>query len=186
MMTRKILLFSVLAIALSGCAGISVIENADASKTVISNGGNAFNGGWNFASAEAAQKAREICRQSDKVPVFVGESRTGTPGWSRLSSAITFKCGDDLGKLIEALYNDYKKKIAAQPNLALLNKKIELVPTIESSIPFEIASNNNRPTSDEAEAIAVWAKMRDEWRRDEKKIYESLKKEGGLPNRKRA
>jgi hypothetical protein len=155
---------------LAGCAGVKVAENGDSTKTVTSNEGTSLNGGWNTAAASASSKAQEICKSSGKVAVFLNESREGAVGWTRLSSTITFKCVDDIEKLLQAASERYEGKIRANSELEPISKNVELIRVPESSVPFGIASNNNYPTADEAKVIAKWASIRDEFLTEERAI----------------
>jgi len=156
---------------LIGCAGVKVTENNDSTKTAISNEGTSLNGGWNTASASATNKAREICNASGQIAVFLNESREGAVGWTRLSSAVTFKCVENVYKLVDEAYQRYKTRVNQNTDLEPIAKKIELTRQTESPVPFEISSNNNYPTPDEAKVIAKWASIRDEYLKEEQSIF---------------
>jgi hypothetical protein len=155
---------------LVGCAGVKVTENSDSTKTVTSNEGTSLNGGWNTAALSAANKAKEICNSSGQIAVFLNESREGAVGWTRLSSAITFKCAANVNQLIQEAGQRYESRVKTATELEPISKNIELNRKPETAVPFEIASNTSYPTSEEAKVIAKWALIRDEYLKEVQSI----------------
>ena len=145
---------------LIGCGTNEVIKRSDSTYSVSSQYGS-VNGSWNRASTEAASKAAQYCSSLGLKYVFLGEKRDGVVGWSPQVSEVTFKCGQDTESLLSGNHERCKKEFQ---NSALdsIRDKIELERDAESAVPFAIASNQSYPNQSEIDAIATWAKLRED------------------------
>ena len=85
----------------------------------------------------------------------------GVLGWSPQQSTITFACGQSA----EA-YKDVQvecEKSTQIKDLDSIRTKVQLFKlTTDEAVPFDIATNDNFPTSVEVEAIGKWAKLREQ------------------------
>ena len=176
---RVSLPFVFLVLVLSGCGTLEVTQSQSGYMTVTSDQGTSLNGGWSHASAQATKKATEVCAARGEIPFFFNESRGGVPGWSKLSSSISFKCGPDVGQGKKATTERYRAKLKNDSELTVLESKVELFRESRAPIPFVIASNNAHPTADEAKAIAKWAQIREEYIRETDELNSRVPSGGG-------
>lgn len=153
------LLILALLLAVSGCATNSLIANPDGTSTSTAGYGQ-LAGGWDRARNEATSQAVAYCNTRNEVFVFLNEQRDGTPGFTPLKSAITFRCGANVGLLIKDASLVCEKEVKAA-GLSLISDKVELTRNAEATVPFEIASNRGFPTEPERQQIAKWASLRD-------------------------
>ncbi len=168
-----------LVLVLSGCGTLEVTQSQNGYMTVTSDQGTSLNGGWSHASAQATKKATEVCAARGEIPFFFNESRGGVPGWSKLSSSIFFKCGPNAAQDGKAITEKYQARVKNDPELAVIESKVEFIRESGAPIPFAIASNNDHPTADEAKAIAKWAQMREEYIREIRELNSRIPSGGG-------
>lgn len=114
-------------------------------------------GGWPAAQRDAILKGKQYCRK-EQFTLF-GETRSGTPGFTPLTSEIKFTCRPDVTAENDAACN----KDLQSPELDRIRGKVELrLVNVDVPPPFEIAANDTFPTPSERAAIATWAKLRDD------------------------
>jgi hypothetical protein len=160
---KKILLLSLIATTLlSACGTSEVTKNINNNSLTVTGSQSWATGGWEKASIEASQKASDYCAKNNQDYIFINEQRTGVPGFSLLTSAISFTCGQNSKALFSSLTDECFDKMQIT-DLDVIRNKVELFKKDGSSPPpFDIASNTNYPTANEKEAIAKWAKIREE------------------------
>jgi hypothetical protein len=156
-MKKTITILSV--ILLSACGTTEVIKRADSNYSVSAQFG-ALNGSWNRATTEAVAKAEQFCNAMGQKYIFLNEKRDGVPGWSPQVSEITFQCGQDTNALIKTEQEVCAKEMQTS-ELDAIREKVELFRENDSPVPFQIASNQNFPTTVERNAIEKWAKIRE-------------------------
>jgi hypothetical protein len=156
----RYLLFILVSLMLSACGTTDVKRNPNSTYTVSAQYG-ALNGSWDRAQREAMQKAQEHCEQMGLQYNFMNEARSGVVGWSPQVSAITFSCSQKTAELLKVADEECKADYATS-ELDPIRSKVELSrKSAESSVPFEIASNDKYPTAQERTAIGKWAKLRE-------------------------
>lgn len=167
MNVKKLSILTVsLTLTLAGCGTVEVTKSRDGTMNVTSDQGTSLNGGWAHASSEAVKKATEFCAANGEIPYFFNESRGGVPGWSKLSSSINFSCGPDASKTGKAITEKYQERLKRDTELLPLASKVEFFRESRTPVPFTIASNNDHPTTTEAQLIAKWAKIREDYVRE--------------------
>jgi len=154
-------LLLLIAFLLSACGAGQVVQNPNTNALTVTAKNGLLTGGWNQSTIDATDKATAHCASLGQKYFYLGESRTGTPGWTPLESTITFRCGADTAQLIKDTQDQCKEDMK-NPELDPIRGKVELYRSInEGSVPFEIATNNTFPTAKEKPAIAKWAKIRE-------------------------
>ncbi len=152
----------IIILIIAGCATGAIESDINNGTLKTSESEWAVYGGWNVSSNKAKQLAMNHCGNLAQVYSFISEERTGTPGWTKLKSTITFSCKPDPNILFKASSDQCKKEIQNNSELDLIKDKVELYRTItDSSPPFEIATNKSFPSEREQEVIAKWAKIRE-------------------------
>ena len=145
---------------LTACGTTDVVRNPNATFTVSAQYGS-LNGSWDRAQREAVEKAQQHCEQMGLQYNFMNESRSGVVGWSPQASAITFSCSQKTNELLKVADEECKSDYATT-ELDSIRSKVELFrKSAESSVPFDIASNDKYPTAQERIAIGKWAKLRE-------------------------
>jgi hypothetical protein len=148
------------ALILSGC-GASEVMQAGPSTYRVSAKEGALTGGWPEAQKDALAKANQHCASMGQHFTMVNESQAGTPGFTPLTSTITFTCGVDLAAVTQAVVARCASELRS-PELQPLRGKIELDrPSSDRPPPFEIISNETFPSSADRLLIAKWATVRD-------------------------
>ena len=153
-------LVSIIALGLSGCGASDVMQAGPSTYTVSAKEGLPT-GGWPTAQRDAIEKGTQYCASKGQHFSLVNEDRTGTPGFTLLTSTITFACGADLAEEKQAV----EAKCAGEMQSAAsgaLQGKIDVNPSPADAPPtFEIASNRDFPTAADRLVIARWATARD-------------------------
>lgn len=158
---KKQLLIISSSLMLVACGTSEVMKNSDNQTFSVSSSQGLPTGGWNTASSQAAAKAIEFCQSSGKRYVFNNEQRTGTPGFTLLTSTVNFSCVADNSSLFKEARDECNTQLQAK-DLDPIRDKVELSRTSSGSPPpFDIASNKSFPTAKERVAIAKWAKIRE-------------------------
>jgi len=153
---------------LTACGTSEVTQTVPSSATqgvpapfVVSSQYGLMLGGWNRAQKEATDKGVQFCVAKGLKFNFISEKRDGAPGWTPLSSTITFSCEPDAASLIQTA-NEQCKQEMLNPELDPIRNKVELIrASAEIGPPFEISSNDTFPTELERPVIAKWATMRE-------------------------
>lgn len=157
----KLTFVFLIGLLLVGCGTTAVTKNPNTNLYTVTGSQGLMTGGWDGASAEATQKAMEHCASMGQKYFFANEQRTGTPGFTLLSSTISFNCGADTTALVKEA-NAACDEQMKNPELNSIRNKVELSRTATSGPPpFEIATNKSFPSPREKQAIAVWAKIRE-------------------------
>lgn len=156
---RSRLLYCLSLLMLISCATNTLITNPDSTHTSTAAFGM-MHGGWNRAQGDAVNKAVAFCNARDLSYVFISEKQDGSPGWTPLSSSITFKCAPNVNELLKSAQRICESDMESA-ELNIIREKVELLRGSDASVPFNIASNNSRPTLSEARVIAKWASLRD-------------------------
>ena len=147
-------------IILSAC-GASEVMQAGPSTYQVSAQEGLITGGWPAAQKEAIAKGNQYCTAQGQHFSLIEEQKGGTPGFTPLTSSITFSCGVDLAAETQAA-NDRCSTEMQAPEFDLLRGKIELFrKDLDSPPPFEIAANDTFPTASDLTLIAKWATTRD-------------------------
>ena len=155
-----------LALVLSGCGASDVIQASPSTYAVSAKEGLP-SGGWPQAQKDAIEKAKQYCAAKGEQFSLVGEDRSGTPGFTLLTSTVTFGCGADLATERRAIATRCDTEYQS-PELDPIRMKVELSrANADAPPPFEIASNNAFPSGVERAAIARWATLRDRCNRDQ-------------------
>jgi len=141
---------------LSACGTTEVVQLSPSTYTVSSSHG-VVDGSWDKAQQEAVAKAKDYCAAKGKGFVLLNEQRSGVPGFSMQESKITFGCGEDPASVAAKCKTDLQT-----PALDSIRDKVELFRNPDDPVPFAIATNDSFPAEGERDAIAVWAKLRDE------------------------
>ncbi len=158
--TMRYSLMLVFVLMLTACGTAGVTRNPNSTFTVSAQYGS-LNGSWDRAQREAMQKAQEHCEQLGLQYNFMNEARSGVVGWSPQVSAITFTCSKKTAELLKVADEECKNDFATT-ELDPIRNKVELIrKSAESSVPFDIASNDKYPTEQELVAIGKWAKLRE-------------------------
>ncbi len=153
-------LFVISAFVLTACGTSGVTKNPNSTFTVSAQYGS-LNGSWDRAQREAVEKAQQHCDQMGLQYNFMNESRSGVVGWSPQVSAITFSCSPKIAELLKNADDECKSDFSTV-ELDPIRSKVELFrKSAESSVPFDIASNDKYPTAHERTAIGKWAKLRE-------------------------
>ena len=146
---------------LSGCGTTEIIKNPNTSSYTVTGNQSWATGGWDKASRDATQKAVDFCGKNNQNYVFISEQRNGVPGFSLLTSAISFTCGINIKEAMQVKSDECKAEMLT-PELDPIRYKVELIKDDGSSSPsFDISTNTNFPTALEVMAIAKWAKIRE-------------------------
>jgi capsule polysaccharide export protein KpsE/RkpR len=165
----KKLIYLIAPFIFSGCGTSEVFKNPDSTLRVAAQYGS-LNGSWDRAQIEAVTKAKQHCQQMGMQFNFVNEARTGVPGWSPQKSEVTFTCSQDIAEMLNNLANDCNKDYEDSA-LDPIREKVEFLrQNPEGAIPFQIASNEQYPTSEEKTAISLWAKFREKCIEKNRKI----------------
>lgn len=171
MVVRRILLGPTIAIVLSAC-GASEVLHAGPSTFQVSAQEGLITGGWPAAEREAMAKGQEYCSAMGQHFALLQENNSGVPGWTPLSTSITFSCGPDLKAEAQAADAQCSSDMQT-PELDPIRHKVELSrSSADEPPPFEIASNDSFPTASDLPVIAKWAAIRDE----------CIKRANALPN----
>lgn len=153
-------LILIFVLMLTACGTTSVIRNPNSTFTVSAQYGS-LNGSWDRAQREAVEKAQQHCEQMGLQYNFMNEARSGVVGWSPQVSAITFSCSQKTAELLKVAEEECKSDFATA-DLDPIRSKVELFrKSAESSVPFDIASNDKYPTAQERASIGKWAKLRE-------------------------
>ena len=158
---KKLTIF-IFASLLIGCGASPVTKNPNTNLLTVSSSQGLVTGGWDAASNEATQKAIEHCASMGQKYYFSNEQKVGVPGFTLLTSTITFNCGADTAALLKDAQSSCDEQMK-NPDLNSIRNKVELLRTANSGPPpFEIATNNSFPTQKEKQAISIWAKLREQ------------------------
>jgi len=151
----------ILILLLSACGAGQVLQNPNSNALSVTAKNGLLTGGWNQSTIDATDKAAAHCAALGQKYFFLGESRSGTPGWTPLESTITFRCGADNAQLIKDSQDQCKEDMN-NPELDLIRSKVELYRSVDGGpVPFDLATNNTFPTQKEKIVIAKWAKIRE-------------------------
>ena len=158
---KNLLGISVLLGFLTACGTSEVMKNADNQTFTVSSSQGLPTGGWSSASSQASAKAVDYCQSSGKKYVFNNEQRTGTPGFTLLTSTVNFSCIADNSAQLKEARDDCNTQLLTK-ELDPIRDKVELSRASSGSPPpFDIATNKAFPTAKERTAIAKWAKIRE-------------------------
>ncbi len=152
---------SLLLIALlTACGTNEVIKNPNNTFSSSAQYGS-LNGSWDRAQTDAVAKANEFCSKNGQAYYFINEQRDGVVGWSPQKSTITFACGQSK-EAYKEVQNECEKNTQIK-ELDSIRTKIQLFKlATDEAVPFDIATNDNFPTTSETEAIGKWAKLREQ------------------------
>jgi hypothetical protein len=150
----------ILAVGLTGCGASEVMQSGPSSYEVRAQEG-LLTGGWAQAQKDAITKATEYCTSKGQAFTLQNSTQGGVPGWTPLSSTVTFTCGADF-KAQEAEVNGACHHEMESDDFAPLRSKMEIYrPVADAPPPFVIASNETFPTPSDRVLIAKWAQVRD-------------------------
>jgi hypothetical protein len=158
---KKLLPPLIISFALVSCGTSEVMRNADNQTFSVSSSQGLPTGGWNAASSQASSKAVDYCQSTGKKYIFNNEQRTGTPGFTLLTSTVNFSCVADNSALFKEARDDCNTQLQTK-ELDPIRDKVELSRASSGSPPpFDVAANKAFPTANERIAIAKWAKIRE-------------------------
>lgn len=167
-----------LILGLAACSTSTPVTNVREQVYNVSAGYFLLGGGWGKAHAEATEKAIKYCSDLGQKYSFISEQQTGRPGYTVLTSNITFSCGKDTGAVLKTIQTGCEAELQS-PELDIIRTKIELSRTpTDGPPPFDIATNGSYPSAEEAAAIAKWARIRESCI---KKSDEAIKDDARLP-----
>ena len=162
MPTKIKYIYLLVAATLTACGTSLVSKNPNTNLYSVTSKQGLVTGGWDTATSEATQKAIDHCASMGQKYYFSNEQRAGVPGFSLLSSTISFNCGADTAALMKDVVTSCEEQMKTS-DLNLIRNKVELSrTTISGPPPFEIATNNSFPTQKEKQAISIWAKIREQ------------------------
>ena len=149
------------AFLLAGCGAGDVVQTDQSTFQITAQEG-LITGGWSAAQKEAIEKGNKYCAAKGQHFTLMQQSNGGVPGWTPLTSAITFTCGADIRAESMAADNQCAEAMRSS-DLDPIRDKVELLRNdAEAPPPFAITSNDAFPTAPEHAAIAKWATIRDE------------------------
>jgi len=162
-MTNRIRVSIGLAVfALAACGTNGVMEISSSTYSVSAQYGS-MNGSWGRARQEAVAQAKELCAAKGQTYTLIGEKQTGIFGVTPQRSTITFSCGEDKAVVAIQSINAECKDQLGTSELDPIRNKVELYrDSLESPVPFAIATIDAFPTQEERDAIAKWAALREE------------------------
>lgn len=147
---------------LVACGTSEVLKNPNTQTLSVTSKQGLINGGWDTAQKEATEKAISYCASMGQKYYYIGEQRSGTPGFTLLASTITFNCGADTAGIRKDIQNSCKADMN-NPELDIIRNKVELFRLVTDNPPsFDLTTNNSYPTAKEKVAIAKWAKLRED------------------------
>jgi hypothetical protein len=126
---RILALGAVTVIFLLGCRTPDIARVANSTYAVSAQYGS-LNGGWERASQEATQKAKDFCKKNGRKFSFISEQRDGIQGQSSQASIISFRCDDADSSLVRNIpienTNTKDKGANKSPSKTLNNEKFQL------------------------------------------------------------
>ena len=157
---RATLLAILVGTLLSGCGATEVIDVGH-STYITSAQELLLAGGWPAALREAVAKGTAYCAAKGQQFNLANEARSGTPGFTPLTSEIRFSCGSNDAAVREVdaqCANDMQSA-----DLDPIRTKVELVRSDASApAPFATVTNDTFATPQERRAIERWAALREE------------------------
>jgi hypothetical protein len=163
MVRRVKILAPAIALTLTACGAGDVLQAGPSTYQITAQEG-LITGGWSAAQREAIAKGEQYCSALGQHFTLIGANNNGMPGWTPLSSSITFSCGADANAARQAIdaSNQACQAQMVDHDLDPIRDKVELIRSDTAGPPpFAILSNESLPTQQERISIGKWATIRD-------------------------